>query len=366
MSVRSILVLVPAVTLALLTAFTAPLAAQIHSFDESAIHAVLTGPGQNSTGECAGRLVPSTGALALACSHDVAGGQTVITRGRLDEGGTILFSLGGGAIVDGDFSLNSTQTALLITGGLWVTVTSNTFPLGEVTAKLVPAVPMGEQLMRFPLTNEDMVQTPSPAEALCALRIRAGSGPITLLCVHDVPNPVALQLLIDGGVVKNATGVQSPFQIDMPELRNSFNRFLQGDFGVRLTSNAFPNGELGRVLDDCIAGPNTLCLTNNRFRVNVQFTAPNQPARAGKSVPASSADSGLFWFFSPANWEVLVKVLDACPISPNYWVFLSANTNVAFTVTITDMLTGRTRNYSNAQGHVADTVADTDDFPCNG
>ena len=42
------------------------------------------------------------------------------------------------------------------------------------------------------------------------------------------------------------------------------------------------------------------------------------------------------------------------------------NTNVAFTVTITDMLTGRTRTYSNAQGHVASTVADTDDFPCQG
>jgi hypothetical protein len=166
-------------------------------------------------------------------------------------------------------------------------------------------------------------------------------------------------------VVKNATGVQSPFEINMHELRNSFARFLDGDFGVRLTSNAFPNGELGRVLGDCIEGPTTLCLTGERFRVSVQFTAPNKPAAAGKSVPTSSADSGLFWFFSPANWEVLVKVLDACPISPNFWVFLSANTNVAFNVTVVDMLTGRTRNYPNAQGHIADTVADTAAFPCH-
>jgi hypothetical protein len=354
-------------TLAVLAALllAAPGAAQIASFPESAIAVVLTGPGPTSTGQCAGRITPPTGALALVCSHDVTGGRTFITRGRLDDGGAIVFDLGLGATVDADLSLSEAQTAQLLTGVLWVTVTSGAFPNGEVTARLLPETPIGESVMRFPLTNEDMVQTPSPATGRCAIRIRTGSGPITLLCVHDVPNPVALELLIDGGVVKTAGGVQSPFEIDMPELRNSFARFLDGDFGVRLTSNAFPGGELGRVLDDCIEGPTTLCLTDNRFRVSVQFTAPNKAPAAGKSVPTASADSGLFWFFSPANWEALVKVLDACPISPNFWVFLSANTNVAYNVTIVDMLTGRTRNYTNPQGHVADTVADTAAFPCH-
>jgi hypothetical protein len=220
-------------------------------------------------------------------------------------------------------------------------------------------------VMRFPLTNEDMVHTGSPSTGRCALRIRAGNGPITMLCVHDVPNASAVELLIDGGVVKHATGVQSPFEVSVPELRNSFGRFLHGDFGVRLTSNAFPNGELGRVLGDCIAGPTSLCLTDGRFEVTVQFTQPNHAPAAGKSVPPSSPDSGLFWFFSPANWEVMVKVLDACPFSPNFWVFLSANTNVAFDVHIFDTLSGRTRDYPNAQGHIASTVADTSAFPCH-
>jgi hypothetical protein len=295
----------------------------------------------------------------------VAGGRTLITRQPLDDGGAILFDLGLASPVDADLSLTQNQTALLLTGSLYVTVTSGAFPLGEVTARLLAEPPIGESVMRFPLTNEDMVRTPSPAAGNCVIRIRTGSGPITLLCVHDVPNPVALELLIDGGVVKTASGVQSPFEINMPELRNGFARFLDGDFGVRLTSNAFPGGELGRVLGDCIEGPTTLCLTDERFRVSVRFTAPNKPTAQGKSVPTSSADSGLFWFFSPANWEVLVKVLDACAISPNFWVFLSANTNVAFNVTVVDMLTGRTRNYPSAQGHIADTVADTAAFPCH-
>jgi hypothetical protein len=98
----------------------------------------------------------------------------------------------------------------------------------------------------------------------------------------------------------------------------------------------------------------------------VQFTQSGQPPKAGKTVPPRSGDSGLFWFFSPANWEVFVKVLDACPIAPNFWVFMSANTDVAFTLTITDKLTGRTKVIQNAQDHLADSVADTGNtFPCN-
>jgi hypothetical protein len=353
-----------AVVLAVLALVPAALEAQITSFDESGIHVVMTGLTGTSTGECAGRLTPATGALALACSHDVAGGRTLISRGRLDDGGTLAFDLGFGAIVDADLVLSEALTAALLTGELFVSVTSVAFPLGEVSAPLLVETPIGEQIMRFPLTNQDMVQTSSTATAHCALRIRAGNGPITLLCSHTIASPVAAELFIDGGMVKQAGGVASPFELNMPELRASFARFLDGDFGLRVTSNAFPQGELGRVLGDCIEGPTTLCLNDDRFRVSVQFTAPNQTPAAGRAVPASSQDSGLFWFFSPANWEVLVKVLDPCVQRSHFWVFLSANTNVAFTVTIYDTVSGLTRFYSNAQGHIADTVADTAAFPC--
>jgi hypothetical protein len=191
---------IAAAAVVLVLSLSAPPAAdaQITTFDESAISVVMTGPGQASTGQCAGRITPATGALALVCSHDVAGGRTLITRRPLDDGGTILFDLGLGSPVDADLSLTENQTALLLTGSLFVTVTSNTFPLGEVSARLLAETPIGESVMRFPLTNEDMVRTPSPATGTCAIRIRTGSGPITLLCVHDVPNAVALQLLIAG------------------------------------------------------------------------------------------------------------------------------------------------------------------------
>jgi hypothetical protein len=353
------------VVLTLLAAAPSALQAQLTIYEESGIHVVLTGPSPVSTGECGGRLTPATGALVLACTHDVPGGRTLISRGRLDQGGALLFDLGFGAAVDASLALSQAQTAQLITGELWISVTSAGFPLGEVLAQLLISTPIGEQVMRFPLTNHDMVQTSSTASGQCVLRIRAGSGPITLLCSHTIANPVAAELFIDGGMVKQAGGVASPFELNMPELRNSFARFLDGDFGFRVTSNAFPQGELGQILDYCIEGPNTLCLSNDRFRVSVVFTAPNQAPANGKTVPASSQDSGLFWFFSPANWEVLVKVLDPCAGPANFfWVFISANTNVAYTVTIYDTRTGQTRTWSNPQGHVADSVANTQAFPC--
>ena len=339
-----------------------PAHAQITSFDEAALHVVMTGPGHN-TGECSGMVDPQSGVLALTCTHDVTGGRTVITRGRPGEGVTI-FDLGTGAIVADDLSLSDTEVAALLTGDLWVAVTSAANPNGEVSARLLPQTPTGEQVMRFPLTNEDMVRTASAASGTCALRIRAGSGPITLLCVHDVPDAMTLRLQIDGGVVRTSSGVESPFEMNMPELRANFARFLDWDYGVVLTSGAFPEGELGRVLADCIEGPTTLCLNDNRFRVSVRFTAPGKATADGRGVPQRSGDSGLFWFFSPANWEVLVKVLNPCGQRQHFWVFLSANTNVAFEATVFDGLTGRTRVYSNPQGHVADTVADTTAFPC--
>jgi hypothetical protein len=354
-----------AAVLTLLAVAPAAVQAQLTIYEESAIHVVMTGPSPFTTGECGGRLTPATGALVLACTHDVAGGRTLISRGRLDQGGALLFDLGFGAAVDASLNLSTAQAAQLLTGELWISVTSAAFPLGEVFGQLLIATPIGEQVMRFPLTNHDMVTTSSTATGQCVLRIRAGSGPITLLCSHTIANPVAAQLFIDGGMVKNAGGIASPFEHNMPELRNSFNRFLDGDFGFRVTSNAFPQGELGRVLDDCIEGPTTLCLNNDRFRVSVVFTAPGQSPANGKTVPASSADSGLFWFFSPANWEVLVKVLDPCAGPANFfWVFISANTNVAYTITIYDTRTGATRMWSNPQGHVADSVANTQAFPC--
>jgi poly(3-hydroxybutyrate) depolymerase len=114
----------------------------------------------------------------------------------------------------------------------------------------------------------------------------------------------------------------------------------------------------------CTPTATALCLQGNRFRVEVTWRdfAGNQGV--GSVVPGAATDSGLFWFFAPANWELLVKVLDACSSSGDYWVFAAATTTVEYTLTVTDTATGHTAVYRNALGHTPSAVTDTQALRC--
>ena len=110
----------------------------------------------------------------------------------------------------------------------------------------------------------------------------------------------------------------------------------------------------------CIVDANTLCLNDGRFRVSVVWEAEhNATSGPGKAVPLA-ADTGAFWFFSPSNLELMVKVVDGRALNGKYWVFAGALSNVAYTVTVRDMVTGEARAYVNPQdqlGSIADTSA---------
>ena len=45
-----------------------------------------------------------------------------------------------------------------------------------------------------------------------------------------------------------------------------------------------------------------------------------------------------------------------------FWVFYAATTDVGFTVTVTDLLTGTSKTYANPLGQAADAVTDTSAF----
>ncbi|MGH9251175.1 MAG: CHRD domain-containing protein [Acidimicrobiales bacterium] len=363
---------VPAILMtcaAVVLAFTP--ADAITTFDEVAVSVVLTGRGQTpavsttAVGQCTGRLVVATGGLDVTCSSNVAGaGGLIITLGSPSGGGTELLDLGSGPVAGGQVTLSESQVAALLAGRLYVAVTSGAHPSGEIAGRISPRIPIGQRIMRFHLANNELVSTGSSATAHCALAVSADTTDITLICTHTVQNPTQLRVLVDGGVAAMSNDVQSPFEIALPVLSNQYQRFLDGDFGVVLTSSGFPAGELGNVLDKCLEGPDTLCLTDGRFEIIVRFTAPGQPPKLAGTVEPRSDDAGLFWFFNPSNWEVLVKVLDACAVNQNFWVFLSANTNVAFEATVFDTLRGRTRTFSNPQGQIADSVAMTNAFSC--
>ena len=115
--------------------------------------------------------------------------------------------------------------------------------------------------------------------------------------------------------------------------------------------------------NDCVSSPTTLCLQQNRFRVEVGWRDFRGDSGAGQLVPLTSDNSGLFWFFDEDNWELLVKVLDGCSFNDRFWVFSAATTNVEYTLRVTDHLAAITKEYHNPLGNAAPTITDVDAFP---
>lgn len=114
----------------------------------------------------------------------------------------------------------------------------------------------------------------------------------------------------------------------------------------------------------CVPSDATLCLGGDRFRVSLTWRDYLGQEGVGHAVPLDASASGFFWFFERDNIEMLVKNLDACALSGNYWFFAAATTNVGYTLRIVDTQTGRLREYRNILGQTATPIIDTTAFPC--
>ncbi len=110
----------------------------------------------------------------------------------------------------------------------------------------------------------------------------------------------------------------------------------------------------------CVPGNTRLCLANGRFQVEIAWQDFGGHTGVGHTIPLT-ADTGAFWFFDPANVEVIVKVLDARGLNDAFWVFYGALSNVQYSLTVTDTATGLTRRYDNPAGQLA-SVGDTNGF----
>src|SRR6266542_2859294 len=117
---------------------------------------------------------------------------------------------------------------------------------------------------------------------------------------------------------------------------------------------------LGQVAVQCFSDGQTLCLNGHRFRASVVWRDPGGNTGSGQVLPITD-NTGAFWFFDPTNLELVVKVLDGRSVNGRFWVFYGALSNVEYTITVTDTLTGAVRTYFNPQGQLA-SVADTSAF----
>jgi hypothetical protein len=129
-------------------------------------------------------------------------------------------------------------------------------------------------------------------------------------------------------------------------------------------------GFVGRTMDQalahfqqagCVEPETSLCLNGGRFRATVSWRDFQGRAGVGRAAPLTS-DTGYFWFFNPENVELTVKALDARAVNGNFWVFYGSLSNVEYTLTVTDTLTGAVRTYTNPAGNFA-SVGDTAAFP---
>jgi hypothetical protein len=122
----------------------------------------------------------------------------------------------------------------------------------------------------------------------------------------------------------------------------------------------------------CTANATTVCLLNNRFRVNISYVNPfsNPPNQTGNFLAArllqgaQNPDTGLFGFSSAQAVEVVVRVQDTRPFAQRFDVYYGGMTDVGYTVTVTDTQTGTTRQYANTVGKIGGGV-DRNSFPAN-
>lgn len=121
----------------------------------------------------------------------------------------------------------------------------------------------------------------------------------------------------------------------------------------------------------CLPDGDTLCLDDapgdRRFAVAAAFdsAAGSGAAHAIPLAPLGIDRGGVFWFFSADNPELMVKVLDGCPVNGRYWVFVSAGTNVGVTISVRDTASGAVWAFANPRGRAFPTVQDTLALPCD-
>lgn len=116
----------------------------------------------------------------------------------------------------------------------------------------------------------------------------------------------------------------------------------------------------------CVPSTTALCLSGDRFRVSAVWTLPDGSEGAAQAIPLNGGTSGYFYFFTPDNIELDVKVLNACSQFDRFWVFASGLTNVGVTLTVVDTATNDTKVYVNPVNRAFVPIQDTDAFDtCN-
>lgn len=131
-------------------------------------------------------------------------------------------------------------------------------------------------------------------------------------------------------------------------------------------------GTLGRVRRELVVlpadpggGENSPAILAEDFEVNVSWQNHQGETGEGNLVQPPSRDSALYYFFSPENWELMVKVLDGCALNGHFWVFGAASTDVGYTIRIDRRGSSQSFEVENPVGNVAPAITNIKAFPCD-
>ena len=110
--------------------------------------------------------------------------------------------------------------------------------------------------------------------------------------------------------------------------------------------------------------PAALCL-QGRFQITTKWrTNPTPGTRTDGDghVVIAGPNSGIFWFFSSDNWEVMVKAINACGLNNRYWIYSAATTDQFYRMEIFDFKGLRSKIYFNYPGAPAPALTDSSAF----
>lgn len=133
------------------------------------------------------------------------------------------------------------------------------------------------------------------------------------------------------------------------------------DPGPEPDPDAGPPDEEGYT--DCV--PETTPLVfDGGYHVRMCYETSEGTVGEGKAGIWASGESGLLWFFTRDNAEVLIKVLNGCFYNGHRWVYVAPVTDLAFNLYVVDSEGRRTWSHHNRQGDTASTRSDNEAFPC--
>jgi len=117
----------------------------------------------------------------------------------------------------------------------------------------------------------------------------------------------------------------------------------------------------------CTPSATRICLLARRFSATLRWNDGSGFRDALVAEPKTDA-SGLFYFYAsdPANWEILVKMIDGCGTNGRYWTLVSASTGFGWQLDVRDERTGEVRTYEHPLDGQASGIADFSSFAACG